>query len=664
MNIAAKARSAVVRRPRAHKRPTGVISPLSAAFAIALSATMRAEVGDPQLGTEHPFYPGELALSNFERLFSTEADQFARVAGIVPTSDEEKALAAWFFRNTHYAHGEEGAEDLWGTGFTTGGDTRNREYWTGLFAHGFGLCGTTHSQWTAEMEYLLGHGRARGVGVEGHNSFEVFLRGGPYGDGRWALLDHDISTVIFNSEGSRLLSIPEVKSDLKKLIDRANAPEKQHGWLVCGLAAGDGSVYSRYEVAEYLAGYSGAPPIAHLRRGEKLRRYFEPGLDDGKTFVFWGRNYNTGGIPGPERSITWVNQPQQMHGSTNGAGFHEGQARFANAVYTYTPHFKSQDYKEGVIEESADHVTFEFYTPYIVGCTPPNSKDWGIYDDGGKNGLIVRGTGGHVVDISVDQGGSWQKGGKLEGELDLTDFAKGRRQYWLRFGAGAKDLAEADISIRTICQAAVGVLPRLKEDGTKVRFEASRRAVVSAGPNLPQAKAHVVSGAFGTPQLTMEISTPRREQALEVFAAAHIASGNPPSPDVKFQIEYSIDGGQSWKPIVKDWPIPRRGEEPPDFWSQSLCYGSAELEGATSNALVRFRNSGGRNYLRAEAHLVYRTKSQDATTVTYAWTDTEGEHQQAHTFAPNGKDEDWNVATGKNVKTRWAEMRCETAKGR
>ena len=74
-------------------------------------------------------------------------------------------LAAWLWRNTHYWHGEEGAEDLWGQGFGKGLDSRTREYWTGLFAHGFGLCGTTHSQWVAEMEVLLGHGRGRGVGV-------------------------------------------------------------------------------------------------------------------------------------------------------------------------------------------------------------------------------------------------------------------------------------------------------------------------------------------------------------------------------------------------------------------------------------------------------------------------------------------------------------------
>jgi hypothetical protein len=239
--------------------------PLKISFAfLALAISLRADVGDPQLGTDHPFYSGEAGCSTFQRLFNSEALEYGRINQKLPQTDEEKALAAWYWRNTHYAHGE-GAEDLWGKGFREGGDTRTREFWTGLFAHGFGLCGTTHSQWTAEMEFLLGHGRARDVGVDGHNSFEVFLKGGAYGEGRWALLDHDISTVVFDSAGTRLLSIPEVKADLHHLTDRAYLPEKQHGWIVCGLAAGDGFVYRKYEVAEYLPGYAGPPPIVHLR---------------------------------------------------------------------------------------------------------------------------------------------------------------------------------------------------------------------------------------------------------------------------------------------------------------------------------------------------------------------------------------------------------------
>ena len=109
-------------------------------------------------------------------------------------------------------------------------------------------------------------------------------------------------------------------------------PGKQHGWLVCGLHPADGGVYSAYSAAEYLAGYAGAPPVVHLRRGETLRRYPQPGLEDGKTFVFWGRNYNTGGVPGLERPHTWVNQPEKMRGSRGGAGKWSSSGAASSAI--------------------------------------------------------------------------------------------------------------------------------------------------------------------------------------------------------------------------------------------------------------------------------------------------------------------------------------------
>ena len=349
---------------------------LLAAASLFLTASVRAEVGDPQIRTDHPWYPGELAMSDFPRLFATQAEQYKLMTGKAPEGDQGKALASWAFRNTHYAHGEEGAEDLWGKGFQQG-DLRTREYWTGLFAMGFGLCGTTHSQWTAEMEYLLGHARSRGMGVAGHNSFEVFLQGGPYADGKWALLDHDLSTVIFDEKGERLLSLPEVKADYKTLTDRNHSPEKQHGWLVCGLHPRDGETYAEYKVAEYLAGYAGPSPMVHLRRGETFRRYFQPGMEDGKTFVFWGRNYMTDGIPGPMRAETWVNQPEEMHGSKEGSGKQKGRGRFANAVYEYTPDFANGHYKEGISAKDASSVTFRFTSPYIIAATPPDESAWG-----------------------------------------------------------------------------------------------------------------------------------------------------------------------------------------------------------------------------------------------------------------------------------------------
>ena len=109
-------------------RTTNRVSPVLRRALIAyllLLGTAVAELGDPQLRTDHPWYPGELACSTFERLFAAEAEQYERVTGSKPLSDEDKALAAWFWRNTHYYHGEEGAEDLWGLGFSKG-DLRTR----------------------------------------------------------------------------------------------------------------------------------------------------------------------------------------------------------------------------------------------------------------------------------------------------------------------------------------------------------------------------------------------------------------------------------------------------------------------------------------------------------------------------------------------------------
>jgi hypothetical protein len=630
---------------------------------LSLAGAARADVGDPQTKTDHPWYPGELAISTFDRLFATQAELYKRVTGVDPKTDEQKALAAWLWRNTHYWHGTEGAEDIWGKGFTQGGDLRTREYWTGLFAHGFGLCGTTHSQWVAEMEALFGHGRGRGLGVAGHNSFEVFLTGGAYGDGKWVLLDHDISTVVYNDEGTALLSMPEVMAKIKKLGDPKYKPEKQHGWIVAGLHPQDAfGVYTQYGVAEYQAGYAGPPPTVHLRRGETLRRYLQPGLEDGKTYVYWGQNLNSGNIPGPARPQTWVNQPEKMYQAKESSPYHEGQARFTNAVYTYKPNFANGDYKEGVIEEGDAQVTFEFYTPFIIATTPASTKEWAIYEPGGKNGLVLHGKASCPVSLSTDQGKTWQDCGAFSDGVDLTDRAKGFRQYQLRFGAGAKTLAASGLTITTVCQMSCSTIPRLKDGGTRISFESSGKALLSAGPTKAQGQAHVVEGAFDTRAVTLEVATPHKEPVATLIAAAQVGSSSPPNPEYKYQIEYSTDGGKAWKPLVKDWNVMRRGEEPPDFWSQSLCYGSMDLaEAPTAPVRVRFKNDGGKNYLRAEAHLLYRTGTKDATKVTFDWKDDAGDHRESHSFA-NGRPAPWDLKTGKNVVTRWVEYEAQGGK--
>ncbi len=442
-----------------------------------------------------------------------------------------------------------------------------------------------------------------------------------------------------------------MQADLDRWIDRGFKPDRQRGWLVCGLHPGDGASYRRYAVAEYLPGYAGPPPSVHLRRGERMRRYFKPGLEDGRTFVFWGRNYNAGEIPGPERSRSWVNQPEAMHGSTDGTSHRVGQVRYANVEYVYRPDLTSNDYREAVVRENDAEVVFAFQTPYVIAATPPNDDPWGIYDEGCRNGLVIEGDADCDVSVSLDAGRSWSEPQRLEGQLDLTDFAKGRAHYWLRFAAPAAQLRDTNLEIRTVCQANVAVLPRLKDNGTEIRYEASGRRVVSLGPELDLAQSFVSDGGFGESSVTL--TTAADKPVVEIHAAGHVASGNPPDPGVGYQIEVATGESGQWQPITEQWSVPRRGDEPEEFWSQSFCYGSSRVDVPAGEPVhVRFHNDRGKRYLR-EAHLVQETGPSDPLQVRYSWSDSNGEQVAAHVFADAGT---WDLPTGTDVATEWVEF--------
>lgn len=623
---------------------------------LSVTFPLAAGIGDPQLRTDHPWYPGELAMSRFDRLFATQAALYKRVTGRDVASDEDKALASWLWRNTHYAHADEGKQDCFAAGFEKA--EWNRDYWTGLFAHGFGLCGTTHAQWNAEFNALLGHCRSRSVGVSGHNSFEVYLTGGAYGTGRWALLDHDLSTVIFAPDGSRLLSIQEIGKDIKRLTDPAFKPERQRGWRVSGLHDADArGVFDSFRVAEYLAGYAGPSPMVHLRAGESLTRFHQPGLADGKTFVFWGMNYNAGGIPGPERSRTWVNQPEKMYGSKNGTGARTGLARFGNAVYGYRPDFTG-GYREGVVDESGEHVTFEFRTPYVIAATPASMTDkWGVYKPGATNGLVIQGKGKIGVSVSVDNGASFIDSGVLDGLLDLTDHVKGMNHYRLKLHRSPAALAGAGIDITTVCQGNPAVFPQLHDGENRIGYESSGLAIAGTGPKKAGAQAHVVDGAMGTKSVTVEVKSPRGLPVRRIYAAGWIASGNPPNPQAASAVDVSTDGGKTWKPLVKDWRTERRAPEPTDFWSQSFVWGDGDVA-APGPVRVRFTNTGGKAFRKVEAYAAYDVGPAAAGEVEFAWTDASGASRtQRQPIAAGAGKVEWTIPAGAGVKTTAVTMR-------
>ncbi len=632
--------------------------------ALAAAAAAHAEVGDPQVKTDHPWYPGELSCSTFERLFQNQAEVYQRVTGKKVETDADKALASWYWRNWHVFHNFAGQRDFTGKGFDDLEDHVEypREYWSGLFADGFAICYATHAQWCGEMEKLLGHGRCRAMEIEGHTTFEAYLTGGAYGSGRWALLDHDISTVIFTPDGSRLMSLAEIRNDPTAQHVRTISRRRQHGWLPAGLYADD-IPYSAWRWASYALGYAGPPPMLHLRAGESVRRWLAPGLEDGKTFVYWGVNYFIDGIPGPVRDRTWVNQPEKMYQAQDVTPHPCGQARFANAVYTYKPDFAAGKYREGVVRERDDQVTLEFCTPYIIGAAPPAAaakQQWGVARPGCTGGLILRGKMTCPVAISTDHGNTWKQAGNAYDGMDLTDLVKSRQQYWIRFGAGAKALAGSDLTIRTVCQASTCMIPHLKAGKNQVAFEASGKALLSVGPEKDWAATHVAAGKLDSPAVTLELAAPRGEKEVGLYVVAQHMSGVPPAKFC-YNVDYSTDGGKSFRPVVKDWQIIRHQPEPNDWLPRSYLQGDVALDGVSGPVQVRYSNTGARDFTRVEAHLVYQTRNTSPLKVTFAWNNGGPLRTATHVYQPasHKADESWTIDAAQKPQTVWVEYAAE-----
>jgi hypothetical protein len=202
-------------------------------------------------------------------------------------------------------------------------------------------------------------------------------------------------------------------------------------------------------------------------------------------------------------------------------------------------------------------------------------------------------------------------------------------------------------------------MPHLKDGGSTVSYEATGKAVFAAGPNGDQAKAFLTAGDFGRKMIEFTIPSPNKAKIVEVHANAWAASGVPPDPALKYQIEYSTDGGQTWKHVVKDWNVELRGYQAKDWWSQSFCYGSKDISGeSASEVKVRFSNPK-KSYRKAEVYLVYETPNNAPVEVTFNWSEGEEEKTARHVF-PVGKgpaEEPWSIETGEGVVTNWVEMR-------
>ena len=111
-------------------------------------------------------------------------------------------------------------------------------------------------------------------------------------DGRWVLADFTTGLMVFDDDGRPI--------GLKEIMAHTKANDR--GWLDSSKRGGpyklnmspfgdhlDG--YTELHGNQLLYGYNAMPIVYSLRASESFTRYLDPGLEDGQSWMFWGRDY-------------------------------------------------------------------------------------------------------------------------------------------------------------------------------------------------------------------------------------------------------------------------------------------------------------------------------------------------------------------------------------
>ena len=632
-------------------------------------------VADPQIMTDHPVYRGELACSTLARNIADAYRIFHDRYGHAPATDTEKLLALWAWKSEHCMHAcgnkvylgpdnpdaNATGEDLPWAG--SNGWMDNKDCQMNQFSFSFGLCYSIHAQMAALVGRALGDmRRVRCPEITGHTPFEAYV------DGRWVLADFTTGLMVFGDDG-RAVGLSEIYARQDAKDTDWFSSEKRGGPYRFSMSPfGDRlDSYSRVRWQQPLFGYNAMPIVYTLRRGETFTRYLNPGLADGKTWVFWARDYyNILGKPkhGPFRNVTFLDDPP-IGGNRRG----RGRAYYGNGVFEYTPGLASGAYREGAKRESdtvyADGalrgtsdkavVVFEHISPYIIAArsVKGGDREWDLLKEKCADGAVASGqaVGEVPVKVSIDGGQTWQDVGTASGEfkIDFTDVVKGRHAYLLRFGltraAGLKAL-----TMRTVTQAGRGVFPRLRDGGTTVSYQASGQSVIHGGPSqyLAERFRRKDLETDGTRVYAIEAPGPIRH-------ASGVARVNGPMGTV-WSVDFSTDGGKTWQAGASDLQVTGKGK----LWEDGrAAYAWAEMDFPTSQAkgvLIRF---GKGTILHCQVFATYQTQGTTALTVTYGWTENGRARQDSHSIAAGKRSDTWTVNTGQKVQTRWVRFAAE-----
>ncbi len=632
-----------------------------------ICASVLALVPDPQIMTDHPVYRGELSCSTLDRNIAEAYRVFTERYGHTPKTDTEKLTAIWMWKCEHFMHVCDNKVYVGPSNLEANADgwMDCRDCQMGEFSFSFGLCYSVHAQMSAIVARALGGDltRVRCPTIVGHTPFEAYV------DGHWVLADFTTGMMVFGNDGRPVGVLDIVKhvndGDTKWLTSpKRGGPYK----IALGPAGHTLAGYKNEWHVQMLFGYNAMPIIYSLRSGETFTRYLEPGLADGKTWVFWGMDYfKAGGGPkhGPWRGATFLDDYPVGNGKKG-----RGNGYYGNGVFEYEPPLANGKYKEGVKAEkgtafadgalrgtrSNAFVTFEHVSPYVIAARSVKGGDrqWNVFKEHCNDGAIVSGAavGAVPVMVSVDAGQTWKEIGLAKGafHIDFTDVVKGRFEYLIRFDL-SKDNGLKKLKMRTVTQVGRGVFPRLKDGGTKITYEASGQSVIHGGPSQYLAKRYRRKDLEQKGYRVYEIKAPGPVR----FASGVLrASGPDRGP---WSVEFSVDGGRTWKAGVKDVKL-KEGQS--EWGNGHHAYAWAEMafpqDKDAKAVLVRF---GKGNILHCQVFATYESKDDSPLRVTYGWTEDGKAKESSHTVASGKQADSWTVPTGKNVKTRWVRFEAK-----
>lgn len=718
---------------------------------------VRAGVGNPQIRTDHPLYPGELAYSTLDRFAHSIINSGDWGLGL-GDSHRDIALKLWLWKITHTMH--DFTPKLW----TAWLDHNRDEYkvhsaehptrpdslsppsalnedqdslrWT--FSFGYALCTTLHGNIQPQIE-AIGQGlattwRSRCLGIPYDTNHEIYF------DGKWRMFDVNAGTLLWSSDESRTADLlpfaaafgPEGGPRHVELLDDApkfngkylpklvwgepgrNGKPKSYTWMRDVLELP--SLYWNADQVDrkssclflmYYCGYNACPITYSLKAGETFTRWFD-GDDAWKELglrgrIWWGANLKGG--PGTQTQYThYLRDLPECCQDTDPLVFAEDTqidnryalhnpktATHGNGLYDWQPDLATDDWKEGlaaidgpihadgqgITARGPASVAFAFFSPYIIAAMPADDTD--PAKDGATNGAVLTAevAGQIAVDVSTNNGLSFQPVGTLQGNswIDFTDAVKGRNQYLLRFHLD-KGLRLESLHLRTVVTTCRAIYPKLKSGKTTITYQSDGQTAFEASPDFAHFQLATAEQSFVSQQnltwasydgdLSVAWRTDKREAGCiykitsptaatlnQVSAAVNLSWPSPTPKGAWAELAVSASPNGPWTVIRKLDP------QAEDVVNRNICpwywiYGATDVSRqALKTAYVRIRFSGAGKPCGIRYVYLYGTYPAGAAsplTMTYYWKSGDEIRRHAETVPAGQAQYSYTIDTGPGVR--------------